>query len=403
MALFKVNYRPAKSNNLPGKIIYQISHENCYRDIATDLYIYHSEWDFRRKKVIVPQTNNPRQSYLKSVRRSIALDKERFSRIVKRWDDNNEDYTAPEIITEIMRYRTEYTLSQYMQAQIDKKLKSGKIRTAETYKSALSNFVKFRNGKDLALDELTSGIIINYNTWQINREITRNTISFYNRIIRAVYNRAVHDGITEDKHPFREVYTGVDKTIKRAVPLPYLKKIIQLNLEKKPSLEYARDMFIMSFLLRGMNLIDMAYLKKSDLKNGIITYRRQKTGQMLNIRWLKEMQQILDKYPRKNTDYLLPILPIKCRNIRDSYRKSASEINKNLKTIASMAGLPLPLTLYCARHSWATLAHNKGIPISVISEGLGHDSENTTRIYLSSLDTSSVDKANSLLVKTLIC
>ena len=168
-----------------------------------------------------------------------------------------------------------------------------------------------------------------------------------------------------------------------------------------PRLDFARDMFIMSFMLRGMSFVDMAYLKKKDLANGYITYKRSKTGQQLTIEWTKDMQDILNKYPENESDYLLPI--IRNRGVKDRYvyRNVGYNINHNLKTIARKLGLSIPLTMYVARHSWASAAKAKGVPLSVISEGMGHDSETTTQIYLASLDTSVVDRANSLILKSL--
>ena len=235
--------------------------------------------------------------------------------------------------------------------------------------------------------------------WQ--RGVAPNTISFYTRILRAAYNRAVEDEIIENRNPFRHVYTGVDKTVKRALPLSAIKKIKALDLSLIPELDYARDMFMMSFMLRGMSFIDMAYLHKSDLANRYVTYRRRKTGQQLIIEWTKEMQMVLDKYPENSSNYLLPIIKNKGNNDRSTYRNVGYNINHNLKRIAEKAGIGISLTLYVARHSWASIARSKGISLSVISEGMGHDSEATTQIYLASLDTSVVDKANSLILKSL--
>lgn len=228
-----------------------------------------------------------------------------------------------------------------------------------------------------------------------------NTTSFYMRILRAVYNRAVESGIIEDRFPFRHVYTGIDKTVKRALPILCIKRINALDLSATPSVEFARDMFMMSFFLRGMSFIDMAFLRKSDLRHGYISYRRRKTGRLLTIAWTKEMQTLLAKYPENPTRYLLPIITRSDINEQTYYRNKAYRINHNLKTLASMAGLQMPVTLYCARHSWASVARAKGIPVHVISEGMGHDSEATTQIYLASLDNSLVDKANADILKGL--
>lgn len=251
------------------------------------------------------------------------------------------------------------------------------------------------------LDCITSKIMEDNEAWQKNRGVVPNTISFYTRILRAAYNRAVEDDIIENRNPFRHVYTGVDKTVKRALPLATIKKIKALNLSLSPALDYARDMFLMSFYLRVMSFIDMAYLKKPDLSNGYLTYRRRKTGQQLTIEWTKELQLILDKYPENESGYMLPIIRNSGVNELYAYRNTGYDINRNLTHIAGKVGIAIPLTLYVGRHSWASAAKTKGIPLSVISEGMVHDSETTTQIYLASIDTSVVDKANSIIISSL--
>ena len=251
------------------------------------------------------------------------------------------------------------------------------------------------------LDCLSSEVIEAYEAWHHNRGVTPNTISFYNRILRAVYNRAVEEDVIEDRNLFRHVYTGVDKTVKRSLPLYVIKKIRGMDLSLNPALDFARDMFMMSFYLRGMSFIDMAYLKKSDLKNGYVTYRRHKTGQQLTIEWTNDMQFVLDKYPENESDYLLPVIKTTGINERCAYRNVGYNINRSLKQISKMLSLNFRLTMYVARHSWASAAKAKGIPLSVISEGMGHDSEATTQIYLASLDTSVVDRANAVILKSL--
>lgn len=135
---------------------------------------------------------------------------------------------------------------------------------------------------------------------------SRNTSSFYMRILRAAYNRAVERGIVSQKQPFRHVYTGVDKTVKRAMPLDALRRLKNADLRSFPRLDYARDMFLLSFYTRGMSFVDMAYLKKDDLSSGTLTYCRKKTGQRLSIRWEGCMQEIVAKYPDRHPAYLRP-------------------------------------------------------------------------------------------------
>lgn len=288
-----------------------------------------------------------------------------------------------------------------MQSEIDRLKRAGKIRTSETYASALSSFRRFRGGKDVALRRISGTLMQEYEAWLTQRGLIPNSIGFYLRILRAVYNRAVREEKTSDRRPFDNVYTGVAKTMKRALPLSAIRKIAGLDLSESPAIDYARDIFMMSFYLRGMSFIDMAFLKKSDLRHGSVSYRRHKTGQHLTIGWEPEMQRILDKYPRNPTKYLLPIITAPTADERKTYRNRSYNINRNLKEVAKRAGIATSLTLYVARHSWASIARTEGIPLSVISAGMGHDSEATTRIYLSALDTALVDRANSRILRRL--
>lgn len=400
MASIKVKFRPSTVADHEGAIYYQIIHERKVRQLPTDYKVFPIEWDENRSMVTTSQQSE-RKSFILSIRERIRWDLERLNKIDCKLDTNNLSYTADDVIDEFNRYSTEYSLFNFMESIIVKLKQNGKIRTSENYKSTLNSFKNFRKDEDIMLDCITSELMESYEAWQKSRGIAPNTISFYTRILRAVYNRAVEDDIIENRNPFRHVYTGHDKTVKRALPLAVIKKIKTLDLSLVPTLDYARDMFMMSFYLRGMSFIDMAFLKKTDLKNGYITYRRHKTGQQLIIEWTKEMQMMLDKYPENKSDYLLPIIRNKEVNEHCTYRNTGYNINHNLKSIAGMVGVNIPLTLYVARHSWASIAKAKGIPISVISEGMGHDSEATTQIYLASLDTSVVDKANSLILKSL--
>jgi integrase len=400
MASIKVKFRPSTVADHEGTIYYQILHERKPRQLLSDYHVFQSEWDESRAMVVTTQ-NSERKAFILSIRERIRWDVERLTKIVRKLDGNGLQYTADDVIDEFNRYAQEYSLFNFMESIIIKLKQNGKVRTSETYTSALNSFKKFRKDEDIMLDCLNSEVMEAYEAWHQSRGVAPNTISFYTRILRAVYNRAVEEDIVENKNPFRHVYTGVDKTIKRALPLPVIKKIKALDLSLTPALDYARDMFMMSFMLRGMSFIDMAFLRKTDLQNGYVTYRRRKTGQKLVIEWTNEMQLILDKYPENASDYLLPVIRNPGTNERCTYHNMGYNINHSLKAVAKVVGVTIPLTLYVARHSWASIAKSKGIPLSVISEGMGHDNEATTQIYLASLDTSAVDKANSLILKSI--
>ena len=400
MASIKVKYRPSTASGKEGSIYYQIIHGRIVRQIKTEYRLFDTEWDKGTSSVrIMPEIGESRKNYLREVAEHIDWDTRRLKAIVAQCDKQG-GYSADSIVEKFNRQVGEQSLFSFMQGIIGQLKQLGKVRTSETYTAALASFMKFREGQDILLCEIDSNTVMLYEAWLKSKGVCPNTTSFYMRILRAVYNRAVEKELTEQKYPFKHVYTGIGKTVKRAIPLKTIKHIKELDLILKPHLEYARDMFLFSFYTRGMSFIDMAYLKKSDLKNGTITYRRRKTGQQLTIKWEKCMEDIIAKYGTNTaTHYLLPIITSPCSDERTQYRNAICRINVALKEVVKLAGLHIPLTMHVARHCWASVAKSKNIPLSVISEGMGHDSEETTRIYLASLDTSVVDKANSLILK----
>lgn len=294
------------------------------------------------------------------------------------------------------------TLQRFMQENINRMHELGKVRTGETYTCTLNSFMRFRQGKDIIWKKFDAELMASYEAYLKSTGISMNTISFYNRILRAVYNRAVEKGFTRQKFPFKNVYTGVEGTIRRGLPARIIRTIRRMDLSGTPQLDYARDMFLFSFYTRGMSFVDMAYLKKDNLKNGVLTYRRKKTGQRLCVRWEPYMQDIVNKYPLlSESPFLLPIIREAGEEERRQYSNAQHLVNQKLKIIGKTLGLSVPLTMYVARHSWATIAKSKNIPLSVISEGMGHDSESTTQIYLASLDTTIIDKANKRILNLL--
>lgn len=288
----------------------------------------------------------------------------------------------------------------FMENIIEKLARSGNTRTSETYRCALNSFRRYRRGCDIMINELNDEVAEDYELYLKHEKITMNTISFYMRILRAVYNRAVKNNITDDRQPFRNVYTSIGKTKKRAVTLDVIRQIKNLTTPRK-STEFARDMFMFSFYTRGMSLVDMAYLKPTDISNGILGYQRKKTGQQLYMKWESHMQQIVDRYATDNSRYLLPLISKTNGKERNQYRHKQNMINKELKLISTALHLESPLSMYVARHSWASIARTMDVPVEVISRGMGHDSEKTTQIYLKTIDTDSIDRANMMIINAL--
>lgn len=401
MASVKVKFRPSTIGDKEGTLYYQVIHNRVVRQIYTDYKLFASEWDCHSEAVNLHliSSKDERNNYLLSISSRIRWDKDRLNKIIYTLSQSGT-FVADDIVVRFLN-RQEQSFNDYICLQIARLKRLGKIRTSETYTAALRSFSGFMNDKEVLFDQLNSDLIAEYEAYLKGRGNSPNTVSFYMRILKAVYNRAVEDGLTEQRHPFKSVYTGVEKTLKRAISLNDLKHIKGLDLSLKPNLDFARDMFLFCFYTRGMSFIDMAYLRKKDLQNGILSYRRRKTGQQLFIKWERCMQEIVDKYPINETEYLLPIITKRDEDYRKQYTNELHRVNHLLKKIGKQLDLPILLTMYVGRHSWASIAKSRNVPISVISEGMGHDSENTTQIYLASLDTSVVDKANKKILDLL--
>ena len=401
MASVKIKFRTSTVEGGQGTIYYQVIHNRVARQIKTEYRIYESEWNSSLSEIILSRFDEERRAYLSAIRDNIQSDIRKFQRIITSLEQQGIAYDSNNVVSDFVSLNPLNTLFGFMEEVIVNLRKLGKIRISETYTATLNSFCRFREEKDVALDKVDSDIMIAYEAYLKTSGVSLNSSSFYMRNLRAVYNRAVEKELTPQRFPFKHVYTGIGKTVKRAVPIKVIKQIKEIYLSYSSSLDFARDMFLFSFYTRGMSLVDMAYLRKKDLANGILSYRRRKTGQQLFIKWEKPMQEIADKYDTKNSIYLLPIIKHSSIEERTQYIYAGHNINRNLKIIGRKLGLSIPLTMYVARHAWASIAKSKNVPLSVISEGMGHDSEATTRIYLASLDNMAIDKANSLILKSL--
>lgn len=399
MATIKVKFRPSSLPEKEGVLYYQIIHDRVIRQVKTEYGIYSDEWNNRTSELVHSLLNEKRNSHTHAIQLKIKWDLKRLSKIIEDFKQRSTAYAADEIVSNFANYQKGNTLFSFMEDVITQLKQLRKHRTSETYASTLNSFTRFRLNKDVMLTEIDSDLMQEYEAYLKLEKVCPNTISFYMRILRAVYNRAIEKDIVKSCNPFKYVYTGVDKTIKRAISIDTIKRIKNLDLSLYPSLEYARNLFLFSFYTRGMSFVDMAYLRKRDLNNGVLSYRRKKTGQQLYIKWEKCMQEIIDKYPCHNTSYLLPIIYSTNKDERTQYQNANAITNRKLKEIQKQLNLEIPLTMYVTRHSWANIAKSKNIPLTVISESMGHDSEATTQIYLASLTTDVIDKANALILK----
>ena len=284
----------------------------------------------------------------------------------------------------------------FMEMQISEKNLYQKCKTALNYGSAYRSFVSFLRNKErmstLKFSQVTSELIRRYEFYLIEeRKIRRNSSSFYIRILRAVFHKGLVYYDLNLPNPFRSVYAGVDTTVKRAVDVNAITKLIKYQSENE-QLNFTKDAFLFCFLARGMAFIDFVKLQKSDCQNGRIIYRRSKTRRLLSIKMNTMMVEIINRYADPKSEYLFPVLKTPTFS-QLAYEKALQHYNYHLRKLAEEIGVD-SLTSYVARHSWATQASRLHIPTRVNSESMGHSNERVTAIYLASLDNHEIDMAN---------
>jgi integrase len=308
--------------------------------------------------------------------------------------------------------KNEMTLAEWNKECVAQKQHDGSYGMAQKYQSTFAQVEKYLSTiskSSLKMEEVNSEFIEGFADFMKSENLTENTIHFYLRNLSAMYHLKDKD---YTDNPFSHVNMRACPTRKRALDKQAMQRIKDFDCEGKESLAFARDLFMFSFYTQGMPFVDIAYLKAGDIENGTIRYKRHKTNQPVTVTLVPEAKEIIKRYcninkgvegknKNKPKDYYIFGI-IKNTDSTTAYRQYRSGLatqNRRLKKIGEKLGLDLPLTTYIARHTWATLAQNNGVPTAVISRSLGHTSETTTRIYLGSMDTKILAKYNRLTTR----
>lgn len=399
MTAVKLKFRMPSKEGQEGTLYYSISHCGVAHRVITDYHIFPHEWN-RRTSTINIDGDVERQKRLRLLKSCIEWEMRQYRQLLFDISKNEAEMGADEFCETIRKVPRCKTVFAFMQEQIAKKAVMQCYGTVHTYENAYCRFREFRECRDLTFDDITSELVEQYEAWLVRRRLRQNTVRLYIRTLRTFYRRAVDVGLTTERDVFKGFHLAFVKTAKRAVSEKSIRSIARLPLPEGSMIAFARDMFMFSFYMRGMPFVDIAYLRKSDLRHGILCYCRRKTNRFLSVEWEAVQQEIVDKYSHLHpkSPYMLPILRQDGEDDYRQYIRVHENINRNLKKIGKMVGLKIPLTTYVARHSWASLARDIDIPISVISEGLGHNSCSTTQIYLSAIDTSRVNVANRKII-----
>ena len=370
MATVKVRLGLPSEEGRHGTVFYQVTHRGMTRQIMTPVRLAAEDWDASGCRVVAEG--------MQSLQDRIDSGLVRLRLIIKHLDGLRKDYSVDDIIYRYESGKECASVLSFMDARIAELTAAGRQGTARNYIRARNSLAQYLGPADVTFVSITKDFVSGYGAFLQRRGLVRNSISF------------------------SDVYTGVDRTRKRAVGETVVSRLFRLDLSRSASLTLARDMFLFSYCTRGMAFVDMAYLRKDDIRGGSIHYVRRKTGQPLCVRMEPCIRQIVDRYADRSEVYVFPILkteePAKAYS---QYQVALNYYNRQLKQLGRMLHLDSGLTSYVARHSWATAARNHNIPVSVISAAMGHQSEKTTQIYLAMLEDSVIDSANQEIISCL--
>ncbi len=288
----------------------------------------------------------------------------------------------------------------YMTALVGQLEQEGRHGTAHVYRSALRRLRSYCGGQLFTFSDLTPAWLAGYQNHLLGCRLCWNTVSTYLRMLRAVYQRGVDQGLAVCRpRLFHGVYTGSRPGRKRALDESSLRRLGS-TVQSDPRLEETRRLFLLLFALRGIPFVDMAYLRPCDLQADVLTYRRRKTGTCLRVRLEPWAATLLDRCRSTEPDapYLFPFVRQQGLSGYREYQRSLRLFNRRLRLLAARCGLPEGLSSYSARHSWATLANNRNFQHELIRDAMGHSSVKVTETYFKQHTDERIDGMNRELL-----
>lgn len=386
-------------NNGSYPLVFQVIHNRRKKLLYTGYRMKEEVFDESEGKIMNGVGSTFTATEVVKMNRELRKMRNQIDIRIRQLERTREEFTVEDILTQnaFGTGKSQFYLLRYINAQIERKQELKKVGMAAAYKSTRSSLAKFIGCPDVRMSEVDLAFVRRYEDFLYSNGASGNTVSYYLRNLRSLYNQAVTDGYhPRGEYPFAKAQTRPAKTVKRALSRTDMQNLADLNLENEPELEFTRDLYLFSFYAQGMAFVDIVLLKKTDICNGVLTYSRHKSKQLIRIVVTPQMQGVIDKYNTEN-EYLFPIISGEYASEYQKYRLALGRINRHLKKIAVVADIKVPLTTYTARHTWATLARDYGAPISVISAGLGHTSEEMTRVYLKDFDVSMLNQVNSIV------
>ena len=349
-------------------------------------------WDFEKNK---PRRNCPNRLYIE---RLIADKIEAYRTKMIELQAENKEFTATTLHEQMFDRNSKPTVDEVFQTQIKNLKQTGRMGYALSHQEVYNSLIKFNKHLNIYFSDIDTIWLKRYETWLREQNFSENTIGRRFRTLRKVYNIAIEEKYVKAEHyPFKSYKVSKlhQTTAKRAINKADIMRIIEYHSTDFYT-QFAVDLFTFSYFTGGINFVDIAYLKSDNIVDGRLIYTRRKTHKLIKLPLQSKAQEIIKRYQQNGIHFLFPILSEFHKSLQQQsnrVHKVISKVNERLKVVGKELGIPINLTTYVARHSFATVLKREGVSTSIICESLGHSSEKITQIYLDSFENSQIDEA----------
>lgn len=288
----------------------------------------------------------------------------------------------------------------FMNRTIENYRQTKQYSAARVCNATLKKVIEFAGRNTMSFKELTKAWVKGFEEY-LKRQLADNSVSTYLRMLQTVYNKAVYEGVAAfTPHLFKKVFKGRAPSRSRALTQGEFRAIAQAPLKALPGAARACDLFLLMFYLRGIPFVDLAHLRHCDLQGNRLTYRRHKTGKQMVVIVEPRAMEIIQRYRNPDTDspYLFPFLAQEDKDEFLQYENALRQFNNQLKWAGMLLGISIPLTSYCARHTWASFANFCDFDKKLICEGMGHSSVQVTEIYFKPREIEEIGRMNQQVI-----
>ena len=386
-------YKPLRNGELPIKI--RVTKDRKVRYVSLGVSTKPEHWDFKKNQ---PKADCPNREHLEKL---IANRISEIKAEIVELKAEDKEFTATTLVQSISKGSKTSTVSDIFLEHIEFLREMKRTGYLLSIRQTYNSMLKFCNSLDIPFSEIECGWLKRYEIWLRKQGMSENTIGIRFRNLRMIYNLAIEKCLVKKElYPFDSYKVSKlhEETAKRAITKEEILAVLNYPLDKADFYaKLAVHLFSFSYFMGGINFVDIAMLTSKNIMNNRLIYNRKKTGKLINLPLIDDARAIIEIYDNNSSNgYLFPILSAlhKTEQMKlNRLHKVITKVNKALKQIGAELGLPIKLTTYVARHSFATVLKRAGVSTSIISESLGHSSEKITQIYLDSFEKSQIDEA----------